>query len=133
MVRLVRGNIDWPGTYALVLPYVESAMKEGADRDWTMDQVLVKLQTGEWGLYGVLRGDEVTGAGVTAITQFGKRRVMEIILFGADINSRQWIETLDALKAEARRFECSALQGRGRAGWARYLDATPIHSFEIEV
>lgn len=132
-VALVQGNIAWPGVEATVRPYLRSAMSAGADRDWTLDQVLEQLHAGAWGLYGVSDGDHLVGAGVTAITCYGKRNVLEIILFGADINSQQWKETLNSLKEQAKLRGCSAVVGRGRPGWARYLGATPIHQFEIEV
>ena len=132
MTTLVRGNSRWPGTWSQVEPYLVDAMTEGADKDWSLEQVREQLDNGVWGLYGVAGDDgRLIGAGVTAITRYGQRSVMEIILFGADINSEQWKETLSALKEEAKLMGCKAIHGRGRPGWARYLGATPIHSFEV--
>ena len=132
-LTLVRGGIDWPGVQAAVSPYLRLAMQEGADRDWSFDQVLEMLRDGRWALYGVVRDGTLIGAGATTVTAYGKRRVLEIILFGADINSEDWVETLNSLKEQAKLMGCSAVVGRGRPGWARYLRATPIHAFEIEV
>lgn len=133
-IALIPAPIDWPGVKQKVMPYLESAMSEGADRDWTIDQVVKNIQLGAWGLYGVVaNGDQIIGAGVVTTTAYGKRNVLEVILFGADVGAAQWKEVLDLLKREAAAFGCSAIQGRGRPGWARYLGATPINAFELEV
>jgi hypothetical protein len=134
MMRLVRGAIDWPGTADAVLPFLQAAHAEGAYRDWSMEQVLDHLRAEHWALYGTVDDEgHLLGAGVVCITRYGQRSVLEIILFGAELQSQQWVETLDQLKAVARRNGCSAVQGRGRPGWARYLGASPINTFELEV
>jgi hypothetical protein len=134
MPTLVRGAIDWPGTAEAVMPFLQAAHAEGAHRDWSMEQVVDHLRADHWALYAVLDDDgKPLGAGVVCVTHYGLRSVLEIILFGAELQSQQWIETLDQLKVVAMRNGCSAVQGRGRPGWARYLGASPINTFELEV
>jgi hypothetical protein len=116
-----------------VRPFLESGYAEGAHKDWSMAQILDRVRSEEWAMYATVSEKKVTGAGVVCVSQYGIRRVLEIVLFGAEQNSLEWAETLNDLKVVARRLGCNAIQGRGRAGWARYLRATPIHVFEIEV
>ena len=131
---MVRGSSRWPGTWAQVEPYLADALAEGADKDWSLGQVRENLDSGRWGLYGVVTDDgRLIGAGCTAIASYGLRNVLEIILFAANINSGQWVETLVQLKLEAKLMGCAAIQGRGRPGWTRYLQAEPVNLFEIEV
>jgi hypothetical protein len=115
------------------MPYLESAHAEGANKDWSMAQVIDMLRSDTWMLLGVIKEADICGAGAVCVTRTGLRSVLEIVLFGADMNSKQWIETLDQLKTLAARYGCTAIQGRGRPGWARYLRATPTNSWELEV
>ncbi len=131
--RLVRGSIAWPGVEEAVTPYLRKALAEGGDKDWDLPQILDLLRAGRWGLYGVTHEGRLIGAGTTCIQHYGKRSVLEIVMFAADIGSKAWQETLSAMREEAKLLGCSAIQGRGRPGWARYLGASPVHGFEIEV
>lgn len=132
-VSLEQVDISWDGVEETVLPYLNAAMVRGENRDWTMEQVLEKLRENDWGLYLVMDRGKPIGAGVTAITCYGMRKVLDIIMFGADIQSKEWKKVLDSLKAQAKLHGCSAVGGRGRPGWARYLGATPVNAFELEV
>ena len=133
-VQLLRGNIAWPGVEEMVTPYLRKALAEAdGEKDWGLTQILDLLRAGHWGLYGVVHDGRLIGAGTTCIQHYGKRSVLEIVMFAADINSEAWRETLSAMKEEAKLLGCKAIQGTGRPGWARYLDATPIYKFEIEV
>lgn len=134
IATLLRGNIAWPGVEEQVTPYLRKAMEAvDGEKDWSLTQVLEMLRAGHWGLYGVMAEDKLIGAGVTAVQHYGQRSVLEVVMFGADASSEVWIETLNCLKEEAKLMGCKAIQGRGRPGWARYLNATPLNLFEIEV
>ena len=133
-MMLVRGSSRWPETWSQVEPYLRDALTKGGDKDWSLEQIRGNLDSGRWGLYGVVSEEEgLVGAGCTAVSSYGLRNVLEIILFAANINSGQWVETLAQLKQEAKLMGCTAIQGRGRPGWARYLKAEPVNLFEIEV
>jgi hypothetical protein len=133
MITLVRVSVDWPGSLEQVMPFLAAGHAEGAHRDWSIEQILDRVRCEEWAMYATVREDKVTGAGVVCVAQYGLRRVLEIILFGAEPNSYDWQQTMSDLKQLARRLGCSAISGRGRPGWARYLGATPTNSWELEV
>jgi hypothetical protein len=109
-------------------------MAEGADADWTMDQVLAQIRSENWALYGLLgAADEVIGAGVVAVKTTGRRRILEVILFGAGDHSVAWPESINELKTLATRLGCSVIQGQGRPGWHRWLGAKSLNTFELEI
>jgi hypothetical protein len=99
-----------------------------------MDQVLDQIRCESWALYGLLdEADEVVGAGVVAVKITGRRRLLEVILLGAEKHSVMWPAAISELKALAAHLGCSAIQGQGRPGWQRWLGAKPLNTFELEV
>ena len=133
-MRLVHASIDWPGTWEQVMPHLSKAMAEGMYRDWTLEQVREQVLAGLWGLYGVVDDEgQVIGAGVVTVAVTGRRRALEVLLFGAIASTHTWRDLLAPLKDLARSMDCSVLKGQGRPGWARALEgATAIACFEVD-
>jgi hypothetical protein len=133
-MRLVQASIDYPGTQADVQPFLVSALSKGGDQYWSLEQVYEQVRSGQWGLWAVVDDDDtVVGAGVTAIQQYGLTRVLEVVLFGAKSQSREWLATLEELKNIGRRLGCSAIRCEGRPGWERTLHAKRLNVFEVEI
>lgn len=123
--QLVPVDPRYPGVREAVGAYLLSALERGGDTDWSALDVYQAALEGRVQLWVCLTGDHVWGALVTCHTVYPRRRVLEILAFGADAHTEEdWQVLLDELKGVAQRQGCSALVGTGRDGWARKLDAS---------
>jgi hypothetical protein len=115
------------------MPYLQRALDKAQVPEWTLDQVYDNLVSGQWGLYAVVEDGRVVGAGTVAVSDYGLRRVLEVVAFGADEHTRTWENVLDSLKEIAKSMGCAAIRCEGRPGWERVLEMKRINLFEIEV
>jgi hypothetical protein len=132
-VTVVPGSIKWPGTYTQVVGYIQAALDKGGDQDWAIYHVIENLTKGRWALYGVLNDGALVGAGVVCVQQFGQRRVLEVVLFGADKGSNVYADALNCLKDIAKSLGCRAIRCEGRKGWKKALKAKQINVIELEI
>ena len=134
MSELVWVDPRWPGAWALTCKYLEAALERGGDKDWHLEDLLRGALSGRLSLWGFVTAGRITGAGLTTITEYPQRRVLEIVAMGADTQTEDyWLPLLERLKDVARSMGCSAIMGTGRAGWARKLGAEERRVFEVEV
>lgn len=132
-MKLVPASVVWPGVWTTVVPYLTRALEKAQVPEWTLDQVYDNVASGQWALYGVVDNWNVVGAGVVAVSDYGLRRVLEVVLFGADEHTKTWEGVLDSLKEVAKSMGCAAIRCEGRPGWERALEMKRINLFEIEV
>ena len=131
MIELI--PVDRPTDPERVRHHLSASLARSGCEDWSVDQMLYQAWAGRWKLFEARDGDKVVGAGVVGIQDFGKRRILEVIAFGADAHTKPWLDTLNSLKAFAKSLDCHAIRCEGRPGWKRVLKAKQINLFEIEV
>jgi hypothetical protein len=105
-------------------PYLLRAL-EHTD-EWGIDDVRDQYCGGKVGLILCMAGPgEVFGALCVEITDYPKKRMMQVHLFGADDHSEaDWLNYIwPQLQDLARTHGCGAIIGTGRDGWARKLGA----------
>jgi hypothetical protein len=130
---LVRVDPRYPGAWDALWPYLDDALKQGGgDKDWSVLQIYDGVVSGRLALWALVKDNSVIGSGVTCITQYPRRQVMEVLAMGADEGSG-WEECLDELKQHARAMGLSAIIGTGRPGWARKLGAMERRVFELDL
>jgi hypothetical protein len=132
--ELVWADPRWPGVWAQTRDYIAAALERGENKDWGLEDLRGAAISGHLTLWGFVTDGKITGAGMTTVTHYPKRRVLEIVAMGADKQSEDyWLPLLERLKAAARSMGCSAVVGTGRPGWARKLGAKERRVFEVEL
>lgn len=134
-LTLVRADPRYPGIWDTVAPYLQRAIEHGAG-DWVLGDFYDAAVGERVALWALVRGGEtVFGAGVTCITRYPQRAVLEVIAFGADIQTEaEWRKLLEELKNRAHATGATAIMGTGRDGWARMLKADRTRTvWELEV
>lgn len=86
--------------------------------------VYAALKTGEMNLWIAFGDDrEILGCEVTRITDYPSRRVLTS-LFTAGRNIRLWKDPMMGIMVRwAEDNQCTAIEGYGRKGWLKMLDA----------
>lgn len=122
---LIRCDPRLPGLWPILSEYLKSAIEEsGCARDWTIDDVFAMCAVGQCHLWALVAGDSYFGSCVTQITQYPRRKVLDVLLVGADRHSEHlWKECFEQMKAIGQMFGASSISGTGRDGWFRKLDA----------
>ncbi|WBC28584.1 hypothetical protein TPMD04_33 [Thiohalocapsa phage LS06-2018-MD04] len=130
---LIQAHPERPGVWPAVEPYLSRALEKAQVPEWTLSQVYDNVVSGRWALYALIENQCVIGAGVVAVSDYGLRRVLEVVMFGADEHTRAWEDMLDSLKRIAKSLKCAAIRCEGRPGWERVLKMRRINLFELEV
>lgn len=124
-----------PGEWTAAEPYLARALdKGGGVQDWAMEDVYTMACHDQVALWGLESDGQLFGACVTTVTNYPRRRALEILLMGADDDREDaWRECLEQLRQVARTLGAGTIQGTGRPGWARKLGARERRVFELEV
>ena len=135
MSVLVRIDPRWPGAWGTVRGFLNDALERGnGNKDWSLEDLREAAIGDRVALWGLVGNNHVYGAGVTTITQYPQRRVLEVLALGCERDTEeQWLPLLEHLRGLARALGCSAILGTGRPGWARKLGAEERRVFEVEV
>ncbi len=131
---LIQADPRFPGVWDKVKPYLERAIERSGCKDWLIEDVYQMAAAQQVQLWAIVEGEDVSGAGVTRLAHYPRRRVLDVLLLGSDPqNEEGWLATLPQLKQIARAAGAAAIHGTGRAGWARKLQATPRPAWEIDI
>ncbi len=86
--------------------------------------VYAALKTGEMNLWIAFGDDrEILGCEVTRVTDYPSRRVLTSLFTGGR-NIRLWKDPMMAIMVRwAEDNQCTAIEGYGRKGWLKMLDA----------
>jgi hypothetical protein len=123
-VELIRVDPRFPGTWEKLSGYLELALAEGGEKDWSLQDVFQAASAGAVQLWGLIDAGNVFGAAVTVESTYPQRKVLEVLLTGTEPHTEdKWLECLAQIKAIAKAFGASTLVGTGRPGWARKLGA----------
>ena len=135
MSELIRIDPRWPGAWGTVRGFLNDALERGnGNKDWSLEDLREAAIGDRVALWGLVGNNHVYGAGVTTITQYPQRRVLEVLALGCERDTEeQWLPLLEHLRNLARALGCSAILGTGRPGWARKLGAEERRVFEVEV
>ena len=135
MSELVRVDPRWPGAWGTVRGFLSEALERGnGNKDWSLEDLREAAIGDRVALWGLVGNNHVYGAGVTTITQYPQRRVLEVLALGCERDTEeQWLPLLEHLRNLARALGCSAILGTGRPGWARKIGAEERRVFEVEV
>jgi len=135
MSDLIRIDPRWPGAWGTIRGFLKDALERGNGyKDWSLEDFHEAAVSGHVALWGLVDNNHVYGAGVTAVTHYPQRRVLEVVAFGCERNTEeQWLSLREHFLELARSFGCSAILGTGRPGWARKLGAEERRVFEIAV
>jgi hypothetical protein len=113
--------------------HLRRALDRPENKDWTFEQAAWSCAQGRWGLYRVMDDDRCVGAGIVAVQEYGLRRVLEVVAFGADDHTKTWQEVLHSVQELAKSLNCQAIRTEGRPGWERVLRMQRINVYELEV
>jgi len=132
---LLRVDPRWPGAWEALQGFLSEALERGnGNKDWSLQDLFDAAVSERVALWGLVEDGSVYGAGITTVTQYPQRRVLEILALGCKHDTEeQWLPLLEHVKQIARAFGCSAILGTGRPGWARKLGAEERRVFEVEV
>jgi hypothetical protein len=135
MSELIRVDPRWPGAWDALQGFLRSALERGnGNKDWSLEDIREAAIGDRVALWGLVGNNHVYGAGVTTMTQYPQRRVLEVLALGCERDTEeQWLPLLEHLRDLARALGCSAILGTGRPGWARKLGAEERRVFEVEV
>jgi len=135
MTDLIRIDPRWPGAWGTVRGFLKDALERGGgNKDWSLEDLFKAAIVDQVALWGLVSNNHVYGAGVTVVTQYPQRRVLEVLAFGCERDTEeQWMPVLEQLQSLALAHGCSAILGTGRPGWARKLGAEERRVFEVEV
>ena len=133
MSELIRIDPRWPGAWGTVRGFLQDALERGnGNKDWSLEDIREAAIGDHVALWGLVGNNHVYGAGVTTVTHYPQRRVLEVLAMGCERDTEdQWLPLLAHLKQVAQAFGCSAILGTGRPGWARKLNAEERRVFEI--
>ena len=109
--------------WAAVKDLLQPAVQVTSGRYMLYD-VYAALKTGEMNLWIAFDDDrEVLGCEVTRITDYPSRRVLTSLFTGGR-NIRLWKDDLMGVMVRwAEDNQCTAIEGYGRKGWLKMLDA----------
>jgi len=132
---LLRVDPRWPGAWEALKGFLSEALERGGgNKDWSLQDLYDAAVSERVALWGLVGNGHVYGAGITTVTQYPQRRVLEVLALGCERDTEeQWLPLLEHVKGIARAFGCSAILGTGRPGWARKLGAEERRVFEVEV
>ena len=135
MSELLRVDPRWPGAWEALKGFLSEALERGnGNKDWSLQDLYDAAVSERVALWGLVEDGSVYGAGITTVTQYPQRRVLEILALGCKHDTEeQWLPLLEHVKQIARVFGCSAILGTGRPGWARKLGAEERRVFEVAV
>ena len=122
---LIRCDPRLPGVWPVLSGYLQKAIDEsGCVRDWTIEDVFTLCALGQCHLWALVAKDLFFGACVTQITQYPRRKVMDVLQIGAEPHSEEmWSQCFEQMKSIGQMFGASSISGTGRDGWFRKLDA----------
>jgi hypothetical protein len=123
MSLLVRVDPRYPGIWEDLKGYLQDAIERGdGERDWGIEDMRSRAETGAVELWALLEADEVIGALVTCRTHYPRRTVLEILAFGCRPHSEEsWSDGLLQLQSIAQSFGVQSIVGTGRPGWVKKL------------
>ena len=122
---VLRTDPRYPGAWQQLSPYLESALERDEAGDWNIQDVYRLACAHQVQLWALTQGSAVFGALVTSESVYPQRKVLDILLLGTDPHTEEkWFECLDQLKSIAKLGGAHCLQGTGRPGWAKKLNAT---------
>jgi len=132
-VLCIVGDPRLPGVWEKAKQHLLRALVEGrGDRDWSLEDIYAQIVAGRLTLWAMVKHGEYFGFGVSVITAYPQRRVLEVLAMGADDGyEADWLACLEQLKEKAKQWGLSAVIGTGRPGWARKLGAEERRVFEI--
>ena len=135
MSELIRVDPRWPGAWYALKGFLADALEKGnGGKDWSLDDIRAAAIEGHVALWGLVKNNGIYGAGVTTVTQYPRRRVLEVLALGCEKDTEElWRPLLDHLRGLAQSLGCSAIIGTGRPGWGRKLGAAERRIFEIEI
>ena len=135
MNDLIRIDPRWPGAWGTIRGFLKDALERGNGyKDWSLQDIREAAIGNRVALWGLVNDNHVYGAGVTTVTHYPQRSVLEVVALGCEHDTEeQWLPLLEHLRDLARALGCSAILGTGRPGWARKLGAEERRVFEVEV
>ena len=135
MSELIRIDPRWPGAWGTVRGFLQDALERGGgNKDWSLQDIREAAIGNRVALWGLVNDNHVYGAGVTVVTHYPQRSVLEVVALGCERDTEeQWLPLLEQLRSLAHALGCSAILGTGRPGWARKLGAEERRVFEVEV
>ena len=135
MSDLLRVDPRWPGAWEALQGFLRDALERGGgNKDWSLQDLFDAAVSERVALWGLVEDGGIYGAGITTVTQYPQRRVLEVLALGCERDTEeQWRPLLEHIKQIARAFGCSAILGTGRPGWARKLGAEERRVFEVAV
>ena len=121
-------NPNVEDAWAMVMPYLQEAIdREDVGRSWSTQGMreAAAQQPGRYVLWALTQGTRIVGAMLTCFTSYPNRTVLEIVALAAQAYSiTDWETITDPVRAYASTHGAVAVTGRGRAGWAKVLQAT---------
>ena len=133
---LIAVDPRYPGVWDDLAHYLAQAIERGdGGRDWGLEDMRERIESGHVMLWAFVVGDEIHGAGLTCKTVYPRRAVLEILAFGADPGFEEdWLAELPWLGGYAKQAGMSAIIGTGRPGWVRKLEGVrEKRAFEIDL
>ena len=113
-------------------PYFERAL-EHTD-EWNIDDVAEQYCAGKIGVILCLSPEgTVFGALCVEVSEYPRKKVLQVHLFGADDHSEQWwmSDIWPQLQEFAKSIGCASIMGTGRDGWVRKLAAKHRYLWEV--
>lgn len=109
----------WP----LAEPHLKRAL-QFADGEFTLEEARGSIADGRFQLWLAWDGAErrATGAGVTEIFDYPRKRVCFLVLWASEAPRPRWLDGLQTVERWARENGCKAMRLLGRKGWGRVLD-----------
>ena len=122
---LVRVDPRFPGAWDQCSGFLQSALDKAQGRDWTLDDMRQASTDGRAELWALVRGEEIVGAGLTCLTAYPARRVIEVLAMGTKPHHEEcWWQALEQLRKIALAAGITTIIGTGRPGWAKKLKAS---------
>ena len=104
--------------WADALPWVETAMDRGGR--FEPEDIRSRVENSQMQLWIARDAGGVSAVCVTEILEYPRCRVFSIVILTGR-ERENWIDQMDALKAQGRQWGCNRIEAWARPGWKRVL------------